>query len=76
MHCASNTDKVCPKPNPSEQPNTDNPTVNITKREEVDVPGPPTHNSTLSSAYSTDIKRGRQVNQGQDSDTMLVRKRK
>ena len=66
-------DKVCPKSNPSEQPNTDNPTVNITEREEVDVPG--THNSTLSSMYSTDIKRGRQVNQGEDSDTMLMRNR-
>ena len=61
VHCASNRDKVCPKPNPSEQPNTDNPTVNITEREEVDVLGPPTHNSTLSSMYSTYIKRGRQV---------------
>ncbi|KAL5516299.1 hypothetical protein EMCRGX_G001587 [Ephydatia muelleri] len=54
----ANNYKVCPKPNPSEQPNTDNPTVNITEREEVDVPGPPTHNSTLSSTCSTDIKRG------------------
>ena len=42
VHCAY---KICPKPNPSEQSNTDNPTVNITEREEFDVPGPPTHNS-------------------------------
>ena len=27
---------------------------------------------TLSSMYSTDIKRGRQINQGEDSDTILM----
>ena len=72
LHCASNRDKVCPKPNPSEKPNSDNPTVNITEREEVDMPGPPTHNSTLSSMYIKELDKLIKVK----SDTMLVQKRR
>ena len=72
MHCASNRDKVCPRPNPSEQPNTDNQTVNIIESEKVDVQD----HQLITQHCQADIKRGRQVNQGEVRDTMSVRKRR
>ena len=75
-----NIEKVCPKPSPFEQSNAVNPNVirqGILAREKpADIPGPSCHNSTVPSTCSTEIKRGRQINQDEDTEQMSLRKRR